>query len=162
MGFYSRSTMFIHAIISRSGMTKTRWEEQWAFMCKLGFSHAECLSMFKKHPSSFVRSKENVHSRVKFFTVKQNFELSDIVKSPVILGLSLEKRIIPRCNVLDVLYSNGLIGSRNAGSLTTAWKLTEKEFIEKFVIKYQEVVLVIVSAYKSQNRLADFKEENGV
>ncbi|KAF9607992.1 hypothetical protein IFM89_004389 [Coptis chinensis] len=66
--------------------------------------------------------------------------MSDIVKNPVILALSLEKRIIPRCNVLEILYSNGLIGRVNAGSVTTALKLNEVKFIEKYVTKYQVTV----------------------
>ncbi|KAF9607997.1 hypothetical protein IFM89_004394 [Coptis chinensis] len=162
MGFDSRSLMFIQAIVSRSGMSKTRWEERWALMHKLGFSHAESLSMFKKHPRGFVLSKENVECRVEFFTVKQKFELSDIAKNSVILALALEKRIIPRCNVLEELYSNGLIGSRNASSITSALKLIEKKFVEKFVTKYQDVLPQIVSAYKSQIRLAELKEEDGI
>ncbi|KAF9607228.1 hypothetical protein IFM89_033435 [Coptis chinensis] len=78
--------------------------------------------------------------RVEFFTVKQNFELSDIMKNPVILALSLEKRIIPRCNVLEILYSNGLIGRLNAGLVTSALTLNEEKFIEKYVTNYQVTV----------------------
>ncbi|KAF9611061.1 hypothetical protein IFM89_026941 [Coptis chinensis] len=102
-----------------------------------------------------------MQSRVKFFTVKQNFELSDIAKSPVILALSLEKRIIPRCNVLEILYSNGLIGRVNAGSVTTALKLNEKKFIKKYVTKYQVAFPEMVHAYKRQIGLADLKEGDG-
>ncbi|KAF9608133.1 hypothetical protein IFM89_007519 [Coptis chinensis] len=117
--------------------------------------------MFKRLPCIFVLSKENVQSRVEFFTVKQNFELSDIAKNPVILALSLEKRVIPRCNVLEVLYSNGLIGRVNAGSVTTALKLNEEKFIEKYVTKYQVTVPEMVHAYKCQIGLADLKEGDG-
>ncbi|KAF9611067.1 hypothetical protein IFM89_026947 [Coptis chinensis] len=151
MGFDSRSPMFIQAFVSRFGMSKTRWEERWAFMHKLGFSHAESLSMFKKHPSGFELSKEKIQSRVEFFTVKQKFELSDIAKNPVILALALEKRNIPRCNVLEVLYSNGLIGSRNASSITSALKLIEKKFGEKFATKYQDVLPQIKQACSFTN-----------
>ncbi|KAF9608131.1 hypothetical protein IFM89_007517 [Coptis chinensis] len=127
-------------------------------MRKLGFSHAESLSMFKRQPGIFVLSKENVQSRVEFFTVKQNFELSDIAKDPVILALSLEKRIIPRCNVLEVLYSSGLMGRLNASSVTGALKLNEEKFIKKYVTKYQMTVPEIVNAYKIQIGLAELKE----
>ncbi|KAF9587990.1 hypothetical protein IFM89_006869 [Coptis chinensis] len=81
-----------------------------------------------------------MQGRVEFFTVKQNFELSDIVKNPVILALSLEKRIIPRCNVLEILYSNSLIGRVNAGLVTSALTLNEEKFIEKYVTKYQVTI----------------------
>ncbi|KAF9618816.1 hypothetical protein IFM89_002684 [Coptis chinensis] len=37
----------------------------------LGFSHAESLSMFKRQPCIFVLSKENMQSRVEFFTVNK-------------------------------------------------------------------------------------------
>ncbi|KAF9624936.1 hypothetical protein IFM89_015656 [Coptis chinensis] len=98
-----------------------------------------------------------MQSRVEFFTVKQNFELSDIVKNPVILALSLEKRIIPRCNVLKILYSIGLIGRVNAGSVTLALTLNEEKFIEKYVTKYQVTVPEMVHAYKRQIGLVDFE-----
>ncbi|KAF9611068.1 hypothetical protein IFM89_026948 [Coptis chinensis] len=120
--------------------------------------------MFKKHPSGFELSKEKIQSRVEFFTVKQKFELSDIAKNPVILALALalalKKRIIPRCNVLEVLYSNGLTGSRNASSITSALKLIEKKFGEKFVTKYQDVLPQIVMHTKV--RFAELKEEDGI
>ncbi|KAF9611066.1 hypothetical protein IFM89_026946 [Coptis chinensis] len=148
--------------LAMSSISKLNWEERWAFMRKLGFSHAESLSMFKRLPCIFVLSKENVQSRVEFFTVKQNFELSDIAKNPVILALSLEKRVIPRCNVLEVLYSNGLIGRVNAGSVTTALKLKEEKFIEKYVTKYQVAVPEMVHTYKRQIGLADLKEGDGL
>ncbi|KAF9609764.1 hypothetical protein IFM89_018212 [Coptis chinensis] len=112
----------------------------------------QSLSMFKRQPCIFVVSKENMQSRVEFFTVKQNFELSNIVKNPVILALSLEKRIIPRCNVLEIQYSNGFIGRVNAGLVTSMLTLNEEKFIEKYVTKYQVTVPELV-----QIGLADFE-----
>ncbi|KAF9598584.1 hypothetical protein IFM89_028211 [Coptis chinensis] len=108
-------------------------------------STPSCNEMWKEHN---YRAQE----RVKFFTVIQNFELSDIVKNLVILALSLEKRIIPRCNVLEILYSNGLIGRVNPGLVTSALTLNEEKFIEKYVTKYQVTVPEML-----QIGLADFE-----
>ncbi|KAF9608144.1 hypothetical protein IFM89_007530 [Coptis chinensis] len=80
----------------------------------------------------------------------------------LVLALSLEKRSIPRCNVLEVLYLNGLTGKLNAGSVTSALKLNEKMFLEKFVMKYQDAVPKMVIAYKSKIGLAELEEKDGL
>ncbi|KAK1278668.1 hypothetical protein QJS04_geneDACA003687 [Acorus gramineus] len=54
-------------------------------------------------------------------------------------------RVIPRCSVLEVLLSKGLIEKDMKWS--TALKLTEKQFLERFVTKYEEEAAELMRAY---------------
>ena len=60
---------------------------------------------------------------------------------PVLLGYSLERRIIPRCSVLQALLSKGLIEKTFVPhSLLCA----EEVFLQKFVTPYEDPELLKV------------------
>ncbi|KAJ4976852.1 hypothetical protein NE237_001958 [Protea cynaroides] len=58
-----------------------------------------------------------------------------IARCPTILTFSLGMRIIPRCSVILVLLSNGLI--EKDFSLATLVISSEKYFLKKYVTKYE-------------------------
>ncbi|OVA04346.1 Mitochodrial transcription termination factor-related [Macleaya cordata] len=72
--------------------------------------------------------------------------LSMFKKNPFLFTLSLETRVIPRGAVLKILKSKGLIKEKL--KVTTVLKAPEKEFLEKYVNKYQEEVPELMEAYK--------------
>jgi mTERF domain-containing protein len=77
-----------------------------------------------------------------------------ISKNPNLLLLSLEKRIIPMCSVLQLLMSKGLIKADT--SLVHVWRMTEKFFVEKLVCKYQNDVPDIVRAHQGKIEFQGF------
>lgn len=60
-----------------------------------------------------------------------------LVSSSAFLICSLDKRILPRHKILLVLKDKGLIGTNY--SLYYAVKLNESQFVNKFVLPYEEV-----------------------
>ncbi|CAL9004492.1 unnamed protein product, partial [Prunus brigantina] len=76
-----------------------------------------------------------------------------IAKYPVALGLSLERRLIPRCSVVKVLLLKGFINENlNLGSLL---KPTEKQFLEIFVNRYLGQVPELLSLYQGKVDIQD-------
>ncbi|CAK9167516.1 unnamed protein product [Ilex paraguariensis] len=69
-------------------------------------------------------------------------------KNPKLLSLSLEKRIIPRCSVLQLLMSKDLI--KRDISLAYALQMTEQMFLRKFVSKYQHMIPEVVGHIKAR------------
>ncbi|XP_077248876.1 uncharacterized protein LOC143888372 [Tasmannia lanceolata] len=92
-------------------------------------------------------SEKKIRKVSGYFMNKMGLKISYISRNPDILSLSLEKRIHPRCSIMQILMSEGLIDK----DLKLVWvlKLTEKDFMEKFLIKNEEKVPKILSVYQN-------------
>ncbi|XP_077247624.1 uncharacterized protein LOC143887423 [Tasmannia lanceolata] len=145
MGFDTKSSAFIYAICTMSGMTKSSWEGKLEVYRSLGWSEDEILSAFRLQPYCMMKSVKKIRKVVDFFVNEMGWKSSDLSKSPNILLLSLEKRIVPRCSVLRILLSNDLIKKK---SINTALSLTEEDFLKRFMTKYQEKVPEILEVYQ--------------
>lgn len=76
-----------------------------------------------------------------------------IAKYPVVLSLSLERRLIPRCSVVKVLLSKGLVNENlNLGSVLLP---AEKEFLGRFVTGYLEEVPQLWDLYQGKVDIQD-------
>jgi mTERF domain-containing protein len=93
-------------------------------------------------------SEKKIMKGLDFFVNKMGWPSKEIVHCPVILFLSLEKRIIPRCKVIQVLWSKGLI--KKDISLNTVLLPVEKRFLERFVTKFEEEVPQLLSVYEGK------------
>ncbi|EFH64309.1 hypothetical protein ARALYDRAFT_893294 [Arabidopsis lyrata subsp. lyrata] len=67
----------------------------------------------KGFPMCFGLSAETVEKKTEFLVKKIIWPLKSVVSNPAGLGYSLQKRIVPRCNVIKALMSKGLIGRLN-------------------------------------------------
>ncbi|KAG7952055.1 hypothetical protein I3843_12G039800 [Carya illinoinensis] len=138
LGFDPNCLKFVVAIISMSQNSKTMWEQKVEAFRSFGLSDDEICSAFKRQPRCMTVSEKNIRKQWP----------SKISKNPNILWLSLEKRIIPRCSVLQLLMLKGLI--KEDTSIVYILKMTEKEFMEKFVSKYQNEVPDVVKAHQGK------------
>ncbi|XP_077249367.1 uncharacterized protein LOC143888863 [Tasmannia lanceolata] len=149
MGFNPDKVKFIEAVRVMSGMTKLNWEEKLEVYRNLGWYEAEMFSAFKMFPNYMVLSEKKIRRWMDFFVKKMNCKPSYISKYPNILVLSLEKRLIPRCSVLQVLISKGLIKK----DLCLAGVLipNEKEFLKRFVIKNLDRFPKLLNVYQCRS-----------
>ena len=99
-------------------------------------------------------SENKIRKLMSFFVNKLNMTPSMISKHPNLLLLSLEKRIIPRCSVLHLLISKGLV--KEETSIVNVFKMTEKEFVDKLVSKYQNEAPDVVNAHQGKIEFQGF------
>lgn len=78
---------------------------------------------------------EKITTIMNFFVHTMGWKSLDIANRPVILSYSLERRIIPRCSVLQALLSKGLI---KKFSVCLVLEYTEKAFLQRFVTPYED------------------------
>ncbi|KAI9075863.1 hypothetical protein K1719_042143 [Acacia pycnantha] len=76
---------------------------------------------------------------------------STIPKYAVVLHLSRNKRIIPRASVIQVLLSKGLVKREK---LLGAFKLSEKDFLRRFVFCHELEANELLELYRSKLDLA--------
>jgi mTERF domain-containing protein len=123
LGFDPNNLQFVVAIRSMA-MSKTLWEQKVEAYRSFGLSKDEIYSAFKRNPVFMAISKKKIKKFMSFFVNKLKMKPSLISKTPILILFSLEKRIIPRCSVLQLLMSKGLIKADT--SIVHAWKITEK------------------------------------
>ncbi|KAG6668149.1 uncharacterized protein LOC122319008 [Carya illinoinensis] len=136
MGFNASNVKFVEAIYAMTGMSKSTWERKVNTYKRWGLSEAEIIVAFKKHPSYILASADKIERAMDFFVNKMGWECSLIVERPILVLLSLEKRIVPRTSVIKDLVSRGLV--KKDIYLPTVFEYQEKKFLEKFVTPYME------------------------
>ena len=156
MGFHPSKAKFVVAIQVIRGISKSTWKRKIEVFKRWGWSEEEIQLAFLKLPWSMVLSEDKIMATMDFFINKMGKESSLISRRPVLLLFSLEKRIIPRYSVVQVLLSKGLICKDF--SLPAVFEPTEKMFLHKFVNAYKEEALQLLNLY--QKKVGDSKKQD--
>ncbi|KAL5543949.1 hypothetical protein UlMin_007733 [Ulmus minor] len=151
-GFVPSKLLFFLAIRSLA-VSKTLWEQKLEAYGSFGLSKEEIYSAFRMQPLFMLASEKKIKKLMDFFINKMNIEPQVISKYPNLLMFSLEKRIIPRCSVLQLLISAGLL---KKDRIIPVLFLSKKDFVEKVVKKYQDELPDIVKAHRDQIEFQGF------
>ena len=146
MGFNPLRLSFIQAIFARRGMNKSTWERKVSAYKRWGLSEEEILVAFGRSPHCIMASEDKIMRVMEFFINKMGLEPSLIVKCPGLLTYSLEKRLIPRASVIQVLQSEGLV--KKDFYLPTVFGCAEDLFLQKFVMPYKKQASELLQLYR--------------
>ncbi|GAV85844.1 mTERF domain-containing protein [Cephalotus follicularis] len=144
MGFNPLSPMFVVATRAIAELSKPTLEKEIDIYKRWGWSKEDVLVAFGKHPTILKLSEMKITSGMDFFVNKMGLESLFIAKYPYLLGYSLEKRILPRCSVIQILFSKGLMSSNFVKSLV----VSEEMFLERFVTPYEDQVPHLLKLYQ--------------
>jgi mTERF domain-containing protein len=106
------------------------------------------LAVFKRCPNCMLSSEEKITKTMDFLVNKIGWPPKHIATNPAVIKLSLEKRIIPRWSVVQILLAKGLI--KNNLALGTFLQPTERKFLEKFVIRFRDDVPELLNVYEGK------------
>ncbi|KAH0884558.1 hypothetical protein HID58_060654 [Brassica napus] len=95
--------------------------------------------MVKRFPPCLNMSAERVKKRTKFLVKKKNklmlrkmkWSLNAVASFPQVLGVSMEKRIVPRCNVMKALMLKGYVRNHDDKELVADLLDAEKYLVPK-------------------------------
>ncbi|PON50880.1 Mitochodrial transcription termination factor [Trema orientale] len=146
MGFSLDSRMLPHALQTVGGLSNETLEKKLDVLRSFGFSECECLLMFRRSPNIFRVSEGKLQFGIDFFLSTVGFEKSILIKTPSLLMFGMEKRVIPRYKVLQVLKSKRLL--KNKQSFYTMLHYNEAKFLEEFVLKFRDDAEELLEAYK--------------
>lgn len=136
MGFDPLKCTFVLAIRVLLGKSnKLIWDRCFEAYKKWGWSEEDILSAFKKHPLCMILSDMKIERTMGFFVNKMGYQSRVIAEMPAVLLFSLDKRIVPRWSVIQVLITKGLIKRPSLCSILTP---SEKIFLERYVTRYEE------------------------
>ncbi|KAB5564983.1 hypothetical protein DKX38_005037 [Salix brachista] len=145
LGIEPDKRMYIHALTVFARMNESAWRKKIDMFKSVGWTEEEVLWTFKRFPCLLLSSEEKIRSMMDFFLNKMKLERKTIVANPALLKYSFGNRILPRCNVLKVLKSKKLI--KGDTNIATFLKLSEKDFMERCVIKYEDKVPGLLEMY---------------
>ncbi|KAK1319135.1 hypothetical protein QJS10_CPB04g00441 [Acorus calamus] len=146
MGFDPSGRNFFEAVRVRTGISESTWDGKYELFRSFGWSKGEFFDAFRMYPICMFISEKKIRKGFEFFVGELGWEPSYISRYPILLGFCLERRVIPRCSVLKVLLSKGLI--KKDMKWTTALQQSEKRFLERFVIKYKNEAPELILAYQ--------------
>lgn len=116
----------------------------------LGFSRDEYRMMIKRFPQCFGYSAESLKKKFEFLVKKMEWPPEAVVLVPSVFGYSLEKRIVPRCNVIKALMSKGLIRGGNP-PISSVLVCTDEEFLNRYVMKQGKLVPELMAMLTGQH-----------
>ncbi|KAL0548379.1 hypothetical protein IC582_012828 [Cucumis melo] len=152
MGFNPQRLQFLVAVFALRSMTKSTWDKKVEVYRKWGLSEEEIRLAFRKNPWGMRASEDKINDVMDFFVNKIGCESFLVARRPVLIALSLKKRILPRGYIYQVLLSKGLI--KNFSSL---FHCSENRFIEKFINPHKEQIPGLLDLYKQ--KLMDLEDE---
>ncbi|URE46662.1 mTERF family protein [Musa troglodytarum] len=108
LGIPRHSQSFIWLLRSLHRASKTTVEANGELLRSFGWSEAEFLSAVKQSPNLLSLSPESLRRKMEFLINEVGYVPSFIADHCHLLQYSLEKRIIPRFRVLEMLKTKGL------------------------------------------------------
>ncbi|KAJ4841646.1 hypothetical protein Tsubulata_034077 [Turnera subulata] len=154
MGFDPGSKSFILGIACISRVSKSKRERKLELLRSLGWSETELGSALTVQPMLMLCSEEKIRTIMHFLVNKVGLMPSDVAMYPNVFLLSLERNIIPRCSVLNLLMSKGLVKKNFCflGVLT----MGKARFEKKFVTLWKEDCPEVIKAYEGEIKFQGF------
>ncbi|XP_023753632.1 uncharacterized protein LOC111901997 [Lactuca sativa] len=153
MGFDPLKSSFMLAVHAVRSMSKSTWEKKMETYKKWGWSEDQILLSFRTDPWCMMKSEEKIDKVMDYLVNKMGFETSLIAKNSVIISLSMEKRIIPRCLVYQYCLDNGLMNDKNYCGFCWWLKCSEDIFVKRLK-RYEEEAPGVLKFYQEKLDLA--------
>ncbi|XP_026444691.1 transcription termination factor MTERF8, chloroplastic-like [Papaver somniferum] len=137
MGFNPRKYAFLSAIHVTASMSKSTWEKKLNAYRKWDWSEEQIEFAFMLNPCCMRHSEKKISGTMDYLVNQMGISSSLIVRCPMILNYSLEKRIMRRCSIYRSLVSKGLI-DKDQIHISSLVAMSEESFLNKFVLEYLE------------------------
>ncbi|XP_061342783.1 uncharacterized protein LOC133288957 [Gastrolobium bilobum] len=146
MGLDPLKIIFVNAIHVLINLDRAKWESKLEACKKWGWSRETTLLVFRKYPTFMSCTEERITKSMNFLVKDMGWPSEDIAKFPAALGYNLKNRTIPRCAVIKILKSKGLL--KNHLGLSSFLCKSEEIFLETFVTKFLEDVPLLLDVYR--------------
>lgn len=146
IGFDPSKSMFCEGIRRLAVLSESTLEAKLGVYKRWGWSKEDIYRAFKKAPTCISLSEGMINLKMDFLVNKMGYEPLLIAKYPSILKYNLEKRIIPRCAIIRVLISNGVLKTRC--NLNVVAITSDEVFVKTFVTKYEGKLPQLLNVYE--------------
>ncbi|KAI9075861.1 hypothetical protein K1719_042141 [Acacia pycnantha] len=147
MGVDPSKYQFIMAVYALSSLSKATWSKKANVYKKWGWSDDDIVAAFRRSPFCMKISEDKIDATMELLVDKLGCPPSAIPSYAVILSLSLNKRIVPRASVFQVLLSKGLVKKK---SLFSIFICTERDFLNRFILSHGEEGSELLKLYQAK------------
>lgn len=144
-GISPRCEMFYHGVLAASTISKATIESKVSVLRSFGYSDSVIYLMIKKFPGILRRSEDKLRKAWDFFTKEIGCSPDFLRSHPTLFNHSLEKRVIPRSEVLKILKEKNL-SNRKLG-LYRLMSISESDFLDDFIFPYKNQIPDVVDSY---------------
>ncbi|KAG6499732.1 transcription termination factor MTERF8, chloroplastic-like [Zingiber officinale] len=149
LGVPQISGMFHCTLCALVTVSPEKFNTQMELFRSFGWSETDFVAAFQKCPTFPLKSSMALQRRMEFLINEAGYASSYIAIRPILLVMSLERRLIPRHGILATLRSRG--HCENDYKLTAYMMLTEAKFVEKYIILYKDRYPDLSELYASLN-----------
>ncbi|KAK1669585.1 hypothetical protein QYE76_057744 [Lolium multiflorum] len=147
LGVERGSGMFPRALAALSFLSKDILDRKVQLLRKLGFSQDDLVMIVKKAPQVLALSEKKIQRAVEYLMRDASLQAPYIAQRPVLIMYSLEKRLMPRHSLLEVLRHKGLLSVE--WDYYTIAAMAQKKFVQKFVDPYKTTFPGLADDYAS-------------
>ena len=145
LGISPGSGTFAVALSSVSNISRSTLDSKMEFLKTFGWSDEEFNLAFRRFPNIIHLSRDRTRATMDFLLKDAGCTPSYVAARSVLLGLSLEKRMVPRLKVLKSLRDGGL---PDGGRDLYSFMLTpENKFVDKFLVPNCEKIPDLIESY---------------
>ncbi|XP_010937026.1 transcription termination factor MTERF8, chloroplastic [Elaeis guineensis] len=145
LGVPRSSGMFLWALWALSRVSEAKFNAKLQVMRSFGLSEVESFAALRKDPRFLTNSEEMLSAKMTFLVKEVGFEPAEVAFRPKLLTFSLEKRLMPRHRIMQMLKASGLPCGKK--QFTTVLSPSEKVFREKYVNPHKEKVPGLLEMY---------------
>ncbi|KAJ6801804.1 transcription termination factor MTERF8, chloroplastic-like isoform X2 [Iris pallida] len=145
LGFPRGSPMLVLSLSCFSGISTETLKARMEIYRSFGWSQELIDSALLKFPFFIRLKEENVRRKMKFLVGRAGCTSEYVARRPVLLGYSLEKRLIPRHLVLEILKSEELI--ERDRDLYGVMVRSTHNFVRNFITPHEDRVPTLLGAY---------------
>ncbi|KAL5708795.1 hypothetical protein ACHQM5_019552 [Ranunculus cassubicifolius] len=151
MKFDPSQYLFLMAMHALDAMSRSSLEAKFDVYKSWGWSEDQVRCAFQKKPYCMILSEKNIMSTMDSLVNKFGYAPSYIAEQPTVLSFSCEKRIIPRCSAMQILFRKGKV--KQSTSLYSFLQLQEDVFLKKYISRFEKEVPELLSAYQGKGKM---------
>ncbi|CAN4116358.1 unnamed protein product [Withania somnifera] len=132
VGISPDSAVFLHIVNVLTSLSQETVDKKFGIFKSFGWSDSHILTMLQKLPYCVRLSEARIQTSLTFLMKEARYNSACIASLPALLTYSLEKRVIPRYEMWNLVNEKNLIKSRHKFSTVIKWP--EPKFREKYVV----------------------------
>ena len=137
LGIPRNSRMFVYGVHLLASNCERNIESKCQVFKSFGWSQSDIGELMRRGPNCFWLSEEKIKMSLNFLMNELGYEPKFVISNVFLLTCSLESRLVPRYRILMILKEKGLV--RQNYAFSSAVKLSESQFLKKFVLPFEEV-----------------------
>lgn len=150
LGIPEDSKLFVYGIYVISRFKKSTIEKKLKILMDYGWSEQEIATFVRSNPVNLCYSEAKIRRWLDFFMKELGYTPAYLTSHLVLLGLSLEKRVKPRYEILDILKEKKLVSSKP--NLSTLINYSEVKFLQ-FLKRFETELPGLVKTYTKNAKL---------